>query len=592
MLNTSTDFKASIDAPSRSVQGILEIFLNEVVATATALSGTNASHVTHGAFRTTDFTTINSIVLPKLTGWIGANVSDAQGNISPETITVSYSDGIYAGNVWVIGRRGNYPVDFTLEIQDNGVWETVATVTGNTRWDWFTKIPSAGVADAARLTVSKISTANEKLQVLSCGVVHKLLIAERDLATVSLLEEGSTEDKNPVGKVTANELNIELSNENGWFTSTNEGPLSGLIKPGLKVKMHCGVKLSTGEYECVSWGTQYVVDWDAPSDLISAKILCYDRLAKLLEKPLPNKLPLRKVTIADAFEYVFSSIGLASTEYVIDASLTRVLDIFWIPPGKVKDILDELAVAGLCNVFVTRDNKIRVIDLLPSSTSVDTITESAEIISFRNPQNFNSVYPVVEIKYFPPRPSPIEEIAKLEDLPIPNGTVILDDVVFQTPICTLEDIDLGDASTYVKSVNYGAQALRLSVFNPNLSEETIEVIIRGRIVESTSSIVTREDAVLSVQWPDKALTIESEYIQSSSFANNYADALLDLAKDSKAFYQVSTIGDFSYELFDQLTIAQGDSIKTSTDLSGIIVRQQLFYDGGLESELLLRKPLV
>ncbi len=113
----------------------------------------------------------------------------------------------------------------------------------------------------------------------------------------------------------------------------------------------------------------------------------------------------------------------------------------------------------------------------------------------------------------------------------------------------------------------------------------------GKTIEADGSVIQVADPDLYAMWPDKILAIDNEFIQSASAASDYANSLISLAKDPQAFYRLQIRGNPAIELMDTITIAGGNSIKTTEDLLGVVIRQTLTYDGGLEGTQVLRKPL-
>jgi hypothetical protein len=594
MLAVSMAYKEAIDASSRTFRALLELFINEgITATASASAGSNASEVCNGLYRPTDYNSVGSMLAPISQGWRGAAVSNTIGTIAAETITVTYSGAVTSKHLWVIGRLGNYPVDFSVEVQENGVWAEVATVVGNSNWYWFLQLPMSRVITAFRLTVTKISTANDNALVIECGIINKIVFTDADIQYATLLDEASSESRNPVGTLTSNELTFDLNNEDGWFTITNNGPLSGLIKPGLKVRMHTGILLPDGNFEFAAWGIFYVTDWYAPSSDLKATITANDKLLKLMGKPAQNRLPAKNVSLKGLFERLFISIGLTPSEYEIDATLTRVMPVCWMPAGTVGDVLQAYATAGLCAVYIDTDDKIRVVDILVTGVSTATLTEANQLVSFDNPQSFSNIYSSVNVVYKVPRLSDVTEIIRIENVAVATGGVLLSKIPFSSPVGNISYMMLLEAiNSKITSITYGVQAADVSISNTGTSTENVTLVIYGQSIIGDGATVTTIDTELYTLWPDKVLEISSDFIQTESEAMAHADNLIKLAADPQAFYSLQVRGNPAIELMDTLTIQSANSIKTAQDLIGVVIRQQLTYDGGLEGTLLLRKPLV
>lgn len=593
MFAVSADYKQAINGIERSIEAVLEVIIDEhTVSSATTSTGVNANEVCNGIFRPTPFRGVGSVDIQESQGWRGQSVADTGGTLQPEPLTVNYTPAVNAKHLWVIARQGNYPTDFTVEIKVNNVWTTVATVTNHNRWYWFMQLANVTAIESVRLIVTRISTSNEPLLIMECGVITKVVFTKEDISDVDLLAEISTEAHNPVGRITANDLDAVVSNENGWFSTTNEGPLQGLIKPNLKMKMHTGVRLPNGQYEFVCWGTYYIQDWVAPSSELTANLVGKDRLHSILSKPTPDLLPAKGLTLKQMFERLFYALGLTSSDFYVDASLNRIVPVSWITPGKVEDCLTNYCTAGLCTVYVNNYDKIIVSNLYRSNiVPVDTWTEDNQMMSFSNPQSFLSTYASVEVPANNPYLSDVTSVAKIEDIEIGTGTTALQDIKFNKVIGNISYVWLQNAvNCKVQDTAYGAKTGTITIANSG-APETISVWVFAQTIEASGPMARAVDNDLYEVWPDRVLKIDNPFIQKPVDATNYATAMLKVASDPKAFFRVSTRGNPAIELLDVVTIAKAQTLKIATDILAVVVRQKITYNGGLNAELVLRKPL-
>lgn len=596
MYSVSSDYLTAIGSPSRQITPLLEMFLNDDVAATTSTSdGSDASSIVKGTYRPIANTAVGSISLTATQGWRATATSASDGTISSQTVTVTYASTVTSEHIWLVGRLANYPVNFLVEMKVAGVWSTVANVVGNTSWYWFYTLGTAQNIDAVRLTVTKISTGNDKLLVYSFGLMNKVVFTSSDVMTASLIVEASSESHNPVGTITSNELDFELNNENGWFTITNGGPFSTLIKPGIKVRMHTGVLLPNGNFEYAPWGTFYITDWSAPSASVSATMVANDRLMSIMAKPAQNKLPITNTTVSGFFQYIFTSIGLTSSDYAIDSTLTMPITVAWMPDDSIGNILQSGTIAGMCAVFVGVDDKIYVKDLNTTAPSSLTLTQSDQILVFDNKQDFTSVYTSVQVSYKTPRLSDTSQLVSIPNTSLASGdttlTIPLGQSVGNIVNVTLDPTTGSSVASYVTGISYGAISADITLHNPSASAESVTVTINGQTIEGDGATVTVIDDALYSIWPDRYLQIDSDYIQSNDAASDHANKLIKLASDPQAFYDMTVRGNPAIELLDTVTIQSASSIKTTADINAVVIRQQFTYDGSLSGSLLLRKPL-
>ena len=117
------------------------------------------------------------------------------------------------------------------------------------------------------------------------------------LITSSALEEAHSRSGSvPFGGVTSNELSLELLNEGGIFSPTNnKSPYYGLMKKGIKIELFIRpVVESENEDEQYEWdplGVYYITDWQAKVTGMIATIVANDKLYKAFNKDLTT-LPI------------------------------------------------------------------------------------------------------------------------------------------------------------------------------------------------------------------------------------------------------------------------------------------------------------
>jgi len=195
------------------------------------------------------------------------------------------------------------------------------------------------------------------------------------ISAIDFLEETQADGDNPLGRVSSNEVVLVLNNKDYEFTPTNTtGTYYGKLIPNLKVEPYYGLMVS-GNYEWISLGAFWTGDWDSPSQSVLSTVVCQDRLYKLGDKDVPLIPTQENITQAVVFENFLEAIGVTSSGYEVDATLTTVVPIVYYPKGKVRNALTRLAQAFNCTVSMTRDNKIKVSNNRTVGASVVTFSE-------------------------------------------------------------------------------------------------------------------------------------------------------------------------------------------------------------------------
>lgn len=409
-----------------------------------------------------------------------------------------------------------------------------------------------------------------------------------DIVSIRLLEESKADSGNPLGLVSANEVTISLSNAARAFTPSNTGsPYYGKLRPKVKIKPYLGLRLPDGSYEYVPLGVFRTGDWNAPSTGLEATVTCYDRIYDLMEKDIPMIPVMKDTTVKAMFEALFSALGLTPDEYDVDESLTQSISRGWFENNKVRDGLNALAVAGNCNITISRTDVVRVRPNNPSgAVPVATMTDGNQILTGENPQKYLDTYSTVRVKYRVPYLRASEVVLKVEGLGFNPGNIVLTPLYFSAgPVMGIEQIKItGGENISVSEVSCGAWSMAMTVTNSGEIVEFVTIEVWGRIIDTVGAEheETDPEAVFT-----KTLTIESSMIQGEAAASAYASNLLAFVKDPQATFQFQVRGNPAIELYDPVRF-----IDPSDKIDGVTAaptRISLEYDGALSGSIVARK---
>lgn len=411
------------------------------------------------------------------------------------------------------------------------------------------------------------------------------------IVNLQLLEEAGADSDNPIGYVTSNELSITFNNVDNVFTPTNqESPYYGKLRPNIRVDAFISVEIEPDVYEEVPLGIFWTGDWNAPSDQVEATVTCYDRLYNICNCEMPMVRVARDTTIKGMFETLFATLGLDPGDYVIDHSLNQSVKIGWFPDGQVRDALQLLAIAGNCYVKADRHGVIRVKSNFAHGNPVAMFTDDDQIINCDNPQRYLNIYNKVKVSHYYPYIKESDSLLKITSLIIPSGGTILKNIKFSNgPVVEVEKIQMNAKNVEIISIEYGAWSITLEFAN-NGSEETIDIEVFGRTVDSTKSTYEAHDQLAVKEWGEKELSIDNHLIQSLEMAKTYADAMLNLVKDPFINFVFDLRGDPAIEIGDIVKIV--DNADKIGEAIVVPIRITLTYDGGLGAKMEARKPVI
>lgn len=588
MLNVSAAFKTAVGSDSRSVKGAVIVhFLGEQTypfATATATSqydaATPPSQSCNGRISQTDYSCEGyvpaSLASPQK-GWWSAQLSDANGALAtPEVLTVTYTSPLLGGNFWLLGILGYYPIDFLVERQVGGLWETVANVIGNTKYEW-SQVSTVKLVQAVRVTITKIAPALRTLRIIQFGLVSTVVFEGANIVDMSLLEEISSEAGHPIGNVSANEFDVELVNLESRFTARNTvSPFYSMLLSSVMMHPYIGIETSVDVFEYVPLGKFSSGDWNAPSVGTGVTIVGHDKLYNLMSKPVPEIPIILNTTIGALFAKLFDSIGLVG--YYIDPSLTQPIAFGFIPTGKFGETAQALAKAGNCYVFVSKLDILTVRPLDNLALPVASFTDSS-VITVDNPQAGRTGYNSVSVNCSIPTVQKPDIVAELTGITIPVGETIFNNVAFKDgPIYKVSQVILiGNNDARVVDFSWSPWSITLKLIST--IADVVSIVVYGHRISGTSATV-----VQSIKTTDgTTLSVDSDLIQSPVIAASYANVLASSLQDPLAMIYASVRGNPSVELLDIVTISNATGKFPSVD--SILLTSKLTFDGGLNADL-------
>lgn len=419
-----------------------------------------------------------------------------------------------------------------------------------------------------------------------------ITFGEDDITGIYLLEEACAESDNPLGLVSANEITIGFDNSARIFTPTNQGSpyygKYGKLRPNILIKVWLGIEISSNTFEYIPLGVFRTGDWTAPSSTVEAVVTCYDRLYEIGQKDAPMLPVVADTTIYAMFEMLFFALGLGTGDYIIDTSLNQKINLGWLPNSNVQDALQVLAVAGNCSVATDRYGRIIVRSNLTGGSPVAALTDNDQIINSENPQRYLDTYSAVKVSYKMPYIKEVESLLTVENLEIPPGETVLQDVEFTVgPVVSIDQVRLlGATNSSITNVKFGAWSITIQITNTGASE-TVTLEVTGRAVDEIASTYTAQDSEAVAIFGQKELKIDNSLIQSLGVAKQYATALLKYISDPYALFDLEVRGNPALEIGDTVTIE--DNINKIGTVNVTPFRFEIEYDGALRAKIGARR---
>ncbi len=411
------------------------------------------------------------------------------------------------------------------------------------------------------------------------------------LISFGSLEEFFADTNNPLGLISANELQLYLSNEQGIFNPINpSSPYYGKMLPNLQVEPFLGLQIQSAEeyyedvYEYIPLGIFYTGDWNSPGGTLQTSLRCVDKMSKYFTDDMPQ-LPVQEdTTIGDMFELLFDFAGVPEEDVEIDPSLYTSIHYGWFQGNTLREALQNLANNSCCSVFVNRAGKFIVHNNYNVKSSSAIYNDYNQLIDSSAPQRYSKVYSKVNIKYGRPYIGTSESIFLLTEIEIDQDGLQFNRAAFSKgPIVVIDQITItGGSGISLTSFSYGAWDCSFTITNGG-GLQTITISIYGRAIERTSDSITLTNDELFALIGHKAITMDPYLIQDKNSAINYGNLMLQLVADPYSNISASIRGDPSLEVGDTITIHNPSHQMSYVDM--IITKMTIDFEGGVTSTI-------
>lgn len=345
-VNTSGDSK--ISSPNQVYEGNL---------LPTAKACTMDGHSTmNGEYQMIDETCI--------VGWWSDELSDENGE---------YQNGDYPFlelnfikrpvSTWtLLGDRKleQFLVDFDLELYDeNNDLLLTHSVRDNEEMK-LQVIFERSFDNVARikLIVRKINTPNAVVKLIQFFDVLEENYSGGELKDFEVLEALATDGEGISYGITSNTLNVTIHNKDRKF---DLGHLKDYLLLDRTVIPYIGIENEQGEIEYQQLGVYYSDEWSVPQEGQWVKLKCLDRLMKFQKMTYIGYPFSENVSLKAIAEDILKSAGLSQNKYEIDEKLGEMIVPYaFLGKKSVWDALQDVCNAGLCRVYLTRDNVVKI----------------------------------------------------------------------------------------------------------------------------------------------------------------------------------------------------------------------------------------
>jgi len=526
-----------------------------------------------GSFQMMD----DSVVL----GWWSGALCNASGVFTnPPYIELHFLQRpVIAWKIKGDSKLGQYPVNFTVIYKRNGSAVRTDTVTANTAMEVTLK-PQVEDITSVRLTITKWSTPNACAKIMQFyEELHEVYEGD-GLQMFEVGEELGSADGNY--NINSDTMTVTLHNADRKF---DKGYLRSLLILDRKLVPSIGIE-KDGVVVWTQLGTFYSDEWNVDQDSQWVKCSAVDKLLRLQSKTYVGFPLTTNVSLYEIAADILSQAGIAPADYRISSELRDiVIDTAFIPKTTIWDALQEIANAGLCRIFMDRENRINIRAEGESATHNSIRIEPGNMFSYVSNITLTEFANSISVSY--------SDVVISDDLvdtaefaitlaPYESRTIALNytsEVAYAIPTSD-------NASVRISDFSGGVNACTMTVRNNSSSTQTATVIVSGNAIEiNTTTIAVRDEDSISTYGVVEYSHPASELVQSQAHAEYIGSVLLGKMKAGEGVVTTTWRGNPGLALGETY-----DCEDRFGDTERFVCEYNKFsYDGGLKQETRGRK---
>lgn len=290
-------------------------------------------------------------------GFVSDNLCDSQGNFSEyPTLTFEFANPHSSIGLTVTFdvRNEECATEFNLSVYDgtNNLIKSM-DVVGNDQVQHST-VTLLDNYQKVVVTIKKWSKGERRARVaeVDFGVVK--VYGGNDLIKCSLIEELDLTG----GTLPSAEFKFTVDNADRAFNILNPVGFYTYLQQRQQVVAELGVQVGAA-YEYIPLGNYLLWDWTSDEGSLTASFTARTNLDLMSAVDYENLIPKSSYSLYDMAVDMFALCGI--TNYEIDDALQSINTNGLVKKTSCRDVLQMIALAGCANIYVTRDNVIKLV---------------------------------------------------------------------------------------------------------------------------------------------------------------------------------------------------------------------------------------
>lgn len=504
--------------------------------------------------------------------------------------TLSGKDGVFATAPWieisfvkrpiiswvVLGdeKRQEYPVDFVLQYKRDGNIIYTDTVTAN-RQTQVRLTPQLEDITSIRLTISKWSKTN------ACAKILKFYdrMMERyegdAIEMFEVSEEMGAADGNY--NIVSDTMTVNIFNKDRKF---DKGYLRSLMILDRKLMPSIGIE-TNGVIKYQPLGTFYSEEWKIDQDSQWVKCSAVDRLMRLQKKTYVGFPLTENASLYDIATDILLSIGETAYTISISEDLKSVtIPMAFLPKSTAWDALQEIANAGLCKIYVDREDKIYVRSERETKTKSAIQIDKSNMFAYSSSVSLTEFANRISVEYCDVTLSDDMVDAVSVELNIePNASLELT-LDYNTEVA-FPAIESDNLNVLLTDFQGGVNACSVVAKNATTEKQKAVLTVTGKAIEITTKTLTvqddesvRNNGITEYSHPS------SDLVQSHEQAQYIANFLLEKMHAGEGVVTTTWRGNPELNLGDRYV--SKDRFGDGQEL--VCEYNKFTFDGGLKQE--------
>lgn len=289
-------------------------------------------------------------------GWVSQNLCDENGEFTPHEI-LTFSFGFEHSSMGVtitFDEYEGYATDFTvMGYADNDIVESV-DVIGNDE-NQVVILGQFYLYNKIEVVIKKWSVPYRRARVteVDFGVVR--VYKDDNLIKLDLIEEMDL----TATTIPSSEFKFTVYNKNREFNILNPEGFYKFLQERQQVTPEIGVVLENGSIEYVRLGKFYLMDWTSDEGSLTASFTARNIIDLIATYDYENLITKSNYSLYDMAIDILNHCGITKN-YEIDPALQNISTLGLVKKSNCRNILQYIAIAGMCNVYVTKDDVIHV----------------------------------------------------------------------------------------------------------------------------------------------------------------------------------------------------------------------------------------